>query len=198
MKYKLIIIFLLLAIIGAGAWSSYKIFNPGSPDTSQIKAQFIKGGDFKLSMGDENFELSSLRDRVVVLYFGYTFCPDVCPTGLAVLRDALSKLGDDLINTQGVFITLDPERDTAKRVKDYASFFHTNIRGVTGTLTEIDTVAQKYAVYYKKVQLQGSALGYSLDHSANFFVIDKDGTLSYVLDHSIDSNVLANTVKKLL
>jgi len=197
MKYKLILSFLLLAIIFAGAWSSYKIFNSESSDTSQIKAQFIKGGDFNLSMGSENFELSSLRGRVVVLYFGYTFCPDVCPTGLAVLRGALSKLGDDLNDTQGIFITLDPERDTPKRVKDYASFFHTKILGVTGTLSEIDAVAQKYAVYYKKVELQNSALGYSLDHSANFFIIDQEGRLSYVLDHSIDSNVLANTIKKL-
>jgi len=197
MKYKFIVSLLLLAIMFAGVWSSYKIFKPGPAEPSQIKAQFIKGGDFKLSMGDESFDLSSLRGRVIVLYFGYTFCPDVCPTGLAVLRGALSKLGSDLNSTQGVFITLDPERDTPERVKDYASFFHTKIRGVTGTLSEIDTVAQKYAVYYKKVELQGSALDYSLDHSANFFIIDKDGTLSYVLDHSIDSNVLANTIKKL-
>ena len=197
MKYKLTFFFLLLAILIAGVWSSYQIYSSDSPETSQVKAQFIKGGDFTLSMGDEKFDLASLRGNVVVLYFGYTFCPDVCPAGLAVLRGALSMLGDDLKDTQGIFITLDPERDTPKQVKDYASFFHKKILGVTGTLSEIDAVAQKYAIYYKKVEVQDSALGYSLDHSANFFIIDKDGRLAYVLDHSVDSNVLANTIKKL-
>ena len=197
MKYKLILFFLLLAIVFAGAWSSYQVFKTESPEPSQIKAQFIKGGDFSLSMEGGSFDLDSLRGRVVVLYFGYTFCPDVCPTGLALIRDAFSKLGDDLNDTQGVFITLDPSRDTSKRVKEYAAFFHTNILGVTGAATEIDAVAQKYAVYYKKVEIKDSALGYSLDHSANFFILDKEGRLAYVLDHSIDSNVLASTIKKL-
>lgn len=197
MKYKLILSFLLLVIVFAGAWSSYQIFKTDSPEPSEIKAQFIKGGGFSLSMDGEVFDLASLRGRVVVLYFGYTFCPDVCPTGLALIGEAFSKLGDDINDTQGVFITLDPSRDTSKRVKDYAAFFHKKILGVTGTLPEIDAVAKKYAVYYKKVAIKDSALGYSLDHSANFFIIDKDGRLSYVLDHSIDSSVLASTIKKL-
>lgn len=198
MKYKILISFLLLAIIFAGAFSGYKILNKETVDTTQIKAQFIKGGDFHLSMGDESFDLSAFRGRVVVLYFGYTYCPDVCPTGLAVLRDTFSKLGEGLNGLQGVFISLDPERDTPDRVKSYASFFHEQILGVTGTPSEIELLAKKYAVYYKKVALKNSALDYSLDHSANYFIIDKDGSLSYVLDHSVDSNVLADTIKKLL
>ncbi len=197
MKYKFTLSFLLLAIILSSAWSGYHIFKVEPLEPSQKKAQVIKGGDFHLSMEGDDFDLSSLRGRVVVLYFGYTFCPDVCPTGLALMNSAFSKLGSDLNDTQGVFITLDPSRDTAKRVKDYAAFFHTNILGVTGTLPEIDEVARKYAVYYKKVEMQGSALGYGLDHSANFFILDKRGRLSYVLEHSVDSNELAKMIKKL-
>ena len=197
MRYKLTLLFLLLAIIIAGVWSGYQIFEINAKSTSKTELQIVKGGDFKLSIADEAFDLTSLRGKVVVIYFGYTFCPDVCPTGLALMRDAFSKLGEDLNDTQGVFITLDPLRDTPERVEDYASFFHPKILGLTGTASEIESVANKYQVYYKKVVIQGSALGYSLDHSANFFIVDKEGHLSNVLDHSVDSNVLANTIKKL-
>lgn len=195
--FKFIVLGLLLAIMGAGAWSGYKLFSPQPLDTTELKAQFLKGGEFSLTMSDSHFQLSELKGKVVVLYFGYTFCPDVCPTGLSVIREAFSKLGEELNDSQGVFVSLDPERDVAERLTEYVTYFHEQIIGVTGTAPELDLITQNYGVYYRKVDMEDSALGYGIDHSANFFVIDKKGQLAYVLDHSVDSDMLANTIKRL-
>ncbi len=195
--FKLTVLGLLLAILGAGAWSGYQLLSPKPLETTELKAQFLKGGEFSLTMSDRHFQLSELKGNVVVLYFGYTFCPDVCPTGLAVIREAFSKLGEELSYSRGVFVSLDPERDGADRLTEYASYFHERIIGMTGTAPELDLITKNYGVFYRKVAMADSALGYAVDHSANYFVIDKEGQLAYVLDHSVDSDILANTIKRL-
>ncbi|MFZ6043927.1 SCO family protein, partial [Vibrio natriegens] len=97
--------------------------------------------------------------RIRVVYFGYTHCPDVCPTSLAVLSAALQQLNDDqLQRVWPVFITLDPERDTAEKSAQYAQYFHKNITGMTGTDEQIKALAQKYGVLYMRTELEGSAL----------------------------------------
>ncbi|UZE94611.1 SCO family protein [Alkalimarinus alittae] len=196
MKLKLLIPILLLAILFAGVWSGLEIYNSDDQDPSKLKAAFLTGGDFKMTGGETKFELSDVKGKVVLLYFGFTSCPDVCPTGLSVIKSALRKLGDQADDINVLFITLDPERDTEQRLNEYLPFFDARIIGLNGTASELAAVAKQYGVYYKKVNSEESSTGYTVDHSANFFVIDQDGVLTYVLDHNVSSKTLAEMIRK--
>lgn len=196
MKFKLIVFTLLIAIVAAGVWSGLKVFGPQTKDPSMVKADFLKGGNFKITNGDSIFHLSDLKGQVVLLYFGFTSCPDVCPTGLSVIKSAMKKLGKNADEIKVLFLTLDPERDDSDRLNQYLPFFDERIVGLSGTKDELASVAKLYGVYYQKVASDNAALGYSIDHSANFFVIDSGGKLAYVLDHNVGSEGLAEVIRK--
>jgi protein SCO1/2 len=120
---------------------------------------------------------------VVLVYFGYTFCPDICPTSLAFASQALSALDkQELARTQMLFISVDPERDTLEKLKEYGAFFHPSILGLTGTPEAIADTAKQYGASYRK-QETGSAGGYVVDHSSSTYVIDTNGKLVATLQH---------------
>ncbi|MCP5160732.1 MAG: SCO family protein [Hahellaceae bacterium] len=152
-----------------------------SPKQSPVnKAQFLQGGDFELEDKDGVVRMADFAGKPLILYFGYTYCPDVCPTGLAVLREVIAASDDKL---QVAFITLDPQRDTAPRMAEYAGFFSPQIRGLTGSQSAIEDVLKRYGVYSRKVISQGREDDYTMDHSAGFFLLDKRGRLVTVLPH---------------
>jgi protein SCO1/2 len=144
------------------------------------KAQFMEalmfgrgqvGGPFSLvDQGGERRTLEDFRGRPVLLYFGYTFCPDVCPTDLATLKGLLDVYGDRL---QIVFVTLDPERDTPAQLAAYLPHFDRRIVGLTGTPAEVRVVADRYKAYYAKAPLKTG--GYLIDHSAGVYLLDREG-----------------------
>lgn len=141
------------------------------------------GGDFTLRSTNGPLALHDLKGKVVLLYFGYTFCPDICPTSLGFTSQALSTLDKtELDKVQMLFATVDPERDTLEKLKIYAAYFHPSILGLSGTPEEIAKVAKSYGAVYAK-QETGSAGGYVVDHSAYTYVIAPDGTLFKTLDH---------------
>lgn len=162
-----------------------------------IKAKYLKGGEFTLSNEGNAFSLSSLKGQPVILYFGFTFCPDVCPVGLATIRDALNS-SEQLSDIPALFITLDPERDTAQKLKDYTGFFHRNIIGLTGSLDEISAVTKTYGTYFKKSVKSDKPGDYLVDHTAYFYLIDKQGELLRVLDHDASASELSELLLKLL
>jgi protein SCO1/2 len=122
--------------------------------------------------------LSDFRGKVVLLYFGFTYCPDVCPTDLAVIAQTLQSLGRSGEEVQPLFVTLDPTRDTRELLRGYVSAFHPRIVALTGSEEEIRRVATAYKVFFEKVTPPGSA-SYSIDHSAFTFLLDRNG--KYVL-----------------
>jgi len=195
MKPKLLFVILCLSIV-AGAASYLSILSGDQTPKKDIKASYLKGGDFSLSNGGDTFRLEGLRGRPVILYFGFTFCPDICPVGLAVIRDALNA-DDAFSDLSALFVTLDPERDDATRMGEYVSFFHTSIIGLTGTLEEISTVATQYGTYFQKTKADADG-AYSVDHTAYFYLIDEAGELVRVLDHNTPPEVLASELKKLI
>ena len=132
------------------------------------------GGPFHLE--DQNgkpFTDQDMKGRPFLVFFGFTHCPDICPTTLFDMSQVLRKLGPDADRTGALFITVDPERDTPPVLKDYLSNFDPHLRGLTGDRAAIDTATREYRVYAKKVPLQGS--DYTMDHTAIVYLMDKDG-----------------------
>ena len=142
-----------------------------TPVAQQIAAV---GGPFKLI--DQNGKAVSdqdLKGRPFLVFFGFTHCPDVCPTTLFDVSEMLRALGPDADRTRALFITVDPERDTPAVMKDYLSSFDPHLSGLTGDPAAIATVAKAYRVYYKKVPLDGGE--YTMDHTAIVYLMDKEG-----------------------
>ncbi|MBT3064134.1 MAG: SCO family protein [Candidatus Thiodiazotropha sp.] len=157
------------------------------------------GGDFTLQSSRGEFALKQFRGRVVLLYFGYTKCPDVCPTSLAVLAQALGELSDDdLKMVQGVFVSVDPDRDSFQVLDDYVSYFHPNLIGVTGTAAELAEVAALYGVEYGKVDLADSAFGYAVDHTSTTYLITPEGDLRFMFPHQTPSFVILEAIRYVL
>jgi protein SCO1/2 len=132
------------------------------------------GGPFKLT--DQNGKLRSdadFRGEYTLVFFGYTNCPDVCPTTLQTLTDAMADLGPKAGKVTPVFITVDPERDTAKALKDYAANFTPRLVMLTGSPADIAAVAKEYRVYYAKA---GEGPNYAMDHTALIYLMGPDGT----------------------
>ena len=157
------------------------------------------GGDFVLQSAEGSVSLSDYRGKVVVLYFGYAFCPDVCPTSLGLLSLALAKLKpEELDKIQTFFISVDPERDTVEKLKTYANAFHPNIIGITGNADEIADIADRYGVMYMKVELPGSAMGYAVDHSSRYYVIGVDGELEKFIEHGTSPEDIVASLRSLM
>lgn len=121
------------------------------------------------------FRLSDQRGQVVLLFFGYTSCPDVCPTTLGTWRRVHQALGDDADRVRFVFVTVDPERDTTERLGLHVNAFNPDFVGLTGTPAELEAVYDLFGVIHEKDTSSGSALGYLVNHTATTFVVDPDG-----------------------
>ena len=133
------------------------------------------GGPFQLT--DQNGRTITDRDfkgRPLLVFFGYTHCPDVCPTTLYEMSEVLHALGNDADRVNALFITVDPDRDTSAVMKDYLSSFDPHLRGATGDRKQIDAVEKDYRVYSKKVPT-GKGDDYSMDHTALVYLMDKQG-----------------------
>ena len=157
------------------------------------------GGDFTLQSSRGEFSLQQLRGKVVLLYFGYTKCPDVCPSSLALLSQALNELSEDeQQQVHGVFISVDPKRDSFQALDDYVSYFHPNLIGVTGSEAEIARVAKLYGAQYVEVQLEESAFAYAVDHSATTYLISPQGELRFLLPHQTPSVMILEAIRYLL
>jgi protein SCO1/2 len=133
------------------------------------------GGPF--SLVDQNGQTvtdKDLRGRPFLVFFGFTHCPDVCPTALFEISEVLGKLGPDAQKVSALFVTIDPERDTPAQMKEYLSSFNPRLVGLTGDPAAIAAVAREYRVYVKKVPLDNGE--YTMDHTALVYLMDKDGS----------------------
>jgi protein SCO1/2 len=143
-------------------------FTPSAVRTSAV------GGPFRLLDQDGNTVTDQdMKGKPFLVFFGFTHCPDVCPTTLFDVSEVLRKLGPDADRVGALFISVDPARDTPDKLKDYLSSFDPHLRGLTGDETAITAVAKAYRVYYKKVPLDGGE--YTMDHTALVYLMDKEG-----------------------
>ena len=138
-----------------------------------------------------SFRLSEMRGKIVLIFFGYTSCPDVCPTTLAELKQALEELGEDKADqVKVVFVTVDPQRDTPERVQEYVNHFNPDFIGLSGTEIELANVWNNYGVFRQNVE-SSSATSYLVDHTARVTLIDQQGNLrvSFAFDTPVDDIV---------
>jgi protein SCO1/2 len=136
------------------------------------------------------------RGRYMLVFFGYTSCPDICPAGLQVMSAALEKLGHRADDVVPIMITLDPDHDTPQKLASYVKSFSPRLIGLTGSDSEIAAAAKSYRVYYQKVPDEQDPKQYSIDHSAIFYLMGKDGKLLAPIPHTNDVNQLASAIEK--
>lgn len=136
--------------------------------------------------------LADFRGKVVVIFFGYTSCPDICPTTLARLTEVMKELGPAAAGVQVLFVTLDPERDSAERLKEFVPWFHPSFLGLRGDPTRIKAVTDEFRVFSARKEV-GGGLGYVLDHSSGAYVFDPAGRLRlYVKDTASVEDIVAD------
>lgn len=159
----------------------------------------LVGGPFSLvdhtgrRVTDKDF-----RGRYMLVFFGFTYCPDVCPSGLQVMAAALQKLGAKADRVTPILISVDPERDTPAQLADYVKSFDPRLVGLTGTREEVDAAAKAYRVYYKKVTDEKSTAGYTIDHTAIIYLMDPNGSYVTHFTHTIGVDALADRLGKVL
>lgn len=170
----------------------------GSAPVASDDATASIGGPFTLV--DQHGRTVTERDfrgRWLLVYFGFTYCPDVCPTSLARNGDAVTLLGDKGKQVVPVLITVDPERDTPEKLKDYVVSFHPQAVGLTGTPEQIAAVAREYRVYYAKAR-QDAGEDYLVDHSSITYLIGPDGRFVKFFRHEASAEEMADYVNKRL
>lgn len=197
---KIAPIALILVLLGLVLWLAL-VWQPGEQTDahqSMSAAKAPTGGDFTLYAKQGPVSLQDFRGKVVLLYFGYTSCPDICPTSLALMSQAFSGMTpEELEQVQGIFVSVDPERDTLERLEEYGKYFHPNIMGVTGTVEQVDKVVAQYGAAYRKVE-SDSAMDYLVDHSSVTYVIDQQGKLRTSLIHGTPPGRIREAVRGLL
>ncbi len=156
------------------------------------------GGDFQLQGADKRYSLQDFRGKVVLLFFGYTHCPDICPTTLSTVGMALKRLPTPLADQlQVIFISVDPQRDNPQHLATYTAYFHPHILGLTGNRQEINRVVKQYGAKYRIVPVDSES-GYLVEHSAYLYAIDRQGKLMGLLKDGGNPDKLAHIFARLL
>lgn len=155
------------------------------------------GGPFTLTSADgRTVTDQTYRGKWMLIYFGYTFCPDACPTALSNIGIALQKLGSEADKLQPLFITVDPQRDTRQVMSAYLESFDPRIVGLVGTQTQTDAVAKTYRVYFERHKDGGD--NYLIDHSAYFYLMDPDGKFVDVIEGVTPGDQMADRLRELI
>lgn len=181
---------LLMALVIGGV-GGYRYLVDGADDGP-------RGGPVALSSTRGDFALTQLdEDQLAVLFFGYTYCPDVCPMSLSVIRQAIGQLDEEQRQrVVPVLISVDPERDTLERLDEYTGFFGDVIIGATGTQAQLQDIAERYGVIWRRVETPDSAMEYTIDHSSSLYLVDRHGHIQMRVLYSPTSHSLTAALKK--
>ena len=190
------ILFGSLALLFIGVLFLYQTLLPPQMNGSAIDPP-APVGDFALQSGSGPVTLSQFQGRYVILYFGYTSCPDVCPTTLAALREALSRLDDKAGQFQVIFVSVDPQRDTPEYASVYAARFNPTFLGLSGSEAQIDAVAAQFGIFYK-INPPDDGGFYTVDHTASVLVLDRDGNLILTWPYGLQPDQIEDDLRALL
>ncbi len=190
-QYAVIFVSVFVALAGFAATQFMRIEQP----TVRSSGTALVGGPFKLT-GHKGAEVTDqqFRGKYQLVFFGYTYCPDVCPAGLQVMTSALEKLGSAADNIQPLFITIDPERDTVPVLAAYMEHFHPRLIGLTGSPGDIAKVAKAYRVYYAKAG-EAASEDYLMDHSSILYLMGPKGEFVKHFAYGTDVDALSEGIR---
>jgi protein SCO1/2 len=198
---RVVLVLVALALGVALVWMTW-VWSPlpeGTGERGRVGALPLPpGGDFVLQSWQGPVGLADLRGKLVLIFFGYTWCPDVCPTNLALIGKALDALNPgELEAVQVLFVSVDPARDTPERLRDYGRYFHPRILGVTGTPEALERVARQYGAAYRVAPPEGGGT-YLVDHSALTYLVGPDGRLVETLNHAAPAAEILTAIRRWL
>ncbi|MGE0557490.1 MAG: SCO family protein [Burkholderiales bacterium] len=173
----------------------------GNDDAPRFKLTDVTGASFgkELALTDHNGQRRTLADfkgKVVTVFFGFTHCPDVCPTTLGEMALVMKELGGDAGRVQVLFVTVDPGRDTPAVLKQYVPAFHPSFLGMTGSPEDIARTAKEFKIFFQRQNLPGGA--YTMDHSAGTYILDDQGRLRLYAQYGAGAPALLHDIRLLL
>lgn len=196
-KNQYYLLFIMMAVIALGVLIEVVFRRPHSFHGTTISPP-LPVTDFALQTANEEvFRLSEQKGKIVLLFFGYTSCPDVCPTTLATFKQVYERLGDDAQKIKFVMITADPERDTPDKVAEYAARFNPEFIGLSGDITKREAIWKELGVFVEK-QDSGSAAGYLVSHTSSVYVLDQSGDLIMTFPYGTSATDMVNDLTQLL
>lgn len=179
-----------LGLIAGGAFE-------GGDDEELVNANVTIGTPFALvTDAGEPITEAAFRDHPTVVFFGFTFCPDVCPTALAEVSGWLAELGDEAEDLEVYFVTVDPERDVPEKMADYLTAFDPRIVGITGPVDDVHAMLDGYRVYYARYEAPN--VGYLMDHTASFYLLDRDGEAVDFIAYNEARDVALDKIRNLI
>jgi cytochrome oxidase Cu insertion factor (SCO1/SenC/PrrC family) len=185
---------ILLLALGLG---SYALWSSRNSATGNGTA--LVGGPFTMvNQNGETVTEKSFLGRPMIMFFGFTFCPDICPTELQVMAQAIDQLGEAGKSIQPVFVSIDPARDTPSVVKAYVANFGPQFVGLTGTPEQVDHIASTYRVFYQKQENKADPQAYLMDHSSIIYIMGADGKFLKHFAYTTDATSLAEGLRKVL
>ena len=198
---KPLVIWLSLVFLVSGTISivGYNILNVSSPTFEKDKSSGPNiGGPFSAT-NHNGFDVTE-RDflgKFLIVYFGYTYCPDICPTALTEISSAIDMIGNKGESVLPIFVTIDPERDTPEYLKEYISFFHPRMIGLSGTINQVSEIAKAYKVFFSKGEQDPNDPGnYLMDHSTLTYLIGKDGKYLDHFSHGVSAEEIVKKVRE--
>jgi protein SCO1/2 len=197
MKKLLTALMLSMAVLGAGCDKLSSSKTPAFVHTDITGLDYAKG----FSLTDHTGKPRTLQDfkgKLVVLFFGYTQCPDVCPTTMAKMATVLKELGPASKDVQVLFVTLDPERDTQELLASYVPAFHPSFIGLYGDKEATARTAKEFKVFYAKTPSGDDPKNYTVDHMAGSYVFDREGRVRLLLRHESEPGAIASDLRQLL
>ena len=196
-KLHIGVVLAVAAVFGFGAWLNLQEGDPA--ETTPVAGMVVNvdiGGPFELTdHTGARFSRDDLSGDYALVYFGYTFCPDVCPTELGQIAVAIDELGDDGERVRPVMITIDPARDTPDVLSEYVPLFHDRLVGLTGSEEEIREVATKYRVFYRKFE-DPNYTEYLMDHTSFVYLLAPDGGIAAMFRYGTPPEEMATTIRQ--
>jgi protein SCO1/2 len=188
---------LLVAVPGALLYGGKQFGWFGPPASKTAPPRPAVGGPFDLVDHEGRAATDAdFRGRLMIVFFGFTYCPDVCPTALTAIAQALDLLGADAVNVAPLFITVDPERDTPEQLKEYVRHFHPRLIGLTGTPEKIAAAAKAYRVYYAKARAANAPPDeYTMDHTSIVYLMGRDGKFLAHFSHGTEPKAIADRAR---
>ena len=190
---------LVLAIAGAAVWFAVQ------PDPRHLSKAMVNvdgadiGGPFELTAHTgERVTSATLIDGPTLIYFGYTFCPDICPIDTQIMVDAVDLLAERGIEVKPVFITIDPERDTPKELSYFAEAMHPEMVALTGSAEEVRIAADAYKVFYQRVDVEGSAAEYLMNHTGYTYLMTPEHGITALFRREFPPEQIADDIEKVL